>query len=326
MAIDYRQNAIGAAAYIALGMGRGASAGLTATELANLEADVGSALSNVLANAIVTALGVSTAGSKAVKYLFASVEGVLANTSVRGLSATSLTNLASLIAGIYVGTQPGANATQAACGAGAVASILRDMSSSGMTLGGTVNTDLTADAAAVVTACHANGVILALEPGVAGSVVTQCLTASTEVALTGTSVHTATAGQLTDLATRIAALYTGIAAHVGANFITSTLASASFAALGVQRGGVVGATPLADLLADVDTIVAAGIANATIGALVGGAMDAAGTPGVQALTAAVRTVLEGTTVVNLSAGNVTALATQMETLYTSSLAHMGPTA
>lgn len=325
MAIDYRQNAIGAAAFIALAVQRGACHTLTSTELSDLEADVDSVLSNTVANATIAAIGVSTAGSKPCKYLTASVQGVLAGVPVHGASAGVMTSLATTIAGIY-GTQPGGNATLVACGAGAVTAMLRGFGASGITLGGTANTDLTADATAVVAACHANATILGLEPGGAGDVVTQGLTAATEVAMTGTSVHLASSAQLTALAVDIAALYTGIAAHVGANFITSTVATTAFAALGSQRGGVVATAELTELLADVDTIVTAALANGTIGGLVAGVMDAAGTPGVQALTAAVRSVLDGTSIKGLNGTAITALATQMAALYTSSLAHMGPTA
>jgi hypothetical protein len=80
---------------------------------------------------------------------------------------------------------------------------------------------------------------------------------------------------------------------------------------------------LTDIENDVDSILTATHANATLAALEPGT---AGSPQTQALRAAVTTALTGVVVKGASAAQLTAIATQILALYTASLAHMGSTA
>lgn len=329
MAINYSRNAIGAAAYAALAQKRGASHTLTATELTDLEGDVDATLAAAVANGTIGGIGVSTAGSKAVKVVGAVVEAAITDVPVHGASTTVMTALATQLATLYtaISTVVTANAIQNSFLSAAMAAIARNTGVNG-TLTTAVLNELVADVTTIFNACHANATLLALEPGAAGDATTQGVYAAIEVALNNVPIHNATPAEITAIVARIASLYTSIAAHFGANFITSTVATTAFMALGANRGaaGTLTVTELADLLADVDTVVTTATANATIFALIGGAQDGAGTPGVQALTASVRSVLTNTNVRGLSATALTALGTQMAALYTSSFAHMGPTA
>jgi hypothetical protein len=330
MAINYTRNSIGSAAFIALSVSRGTNVTLTPTELSDLEADVDTVLATAVANGTILALGVSTEGSPAVQAIGSAIESAISGLSVRGASPAELTLLGTQFAALYTSCAAliaGGIPVDEAVGSAAFTSFAAGRGAS-ETLTTTQLADLVADVTAVLTATEANVTLDGLEPGVAGDAVVQAVYAATRVATSGISVHGASALEMTALATQIAALYTGLVAHMGANFITNAIAAAAFIAMAEKRGasGTLSTNELADLLADVDTVVTLATANATIFALIGGAQDAAGMPGVKALTAAVRSALTGTNIRGLSTAAKTALGVQLAALYTASFAHMGPTA
>jgi len=74
---------------------------------------------------------------------------------------------------------------------------------------------LEADVDAVVTACHANTTLAALEPSTAGSPQVQALRAAVEGALDGVDIHGSSSTTMTALATQIAVLYAASLAHMG---------------------------------------------------------------------------------------------------------------
>jgi hypothetical protein len=108
------------------------------------------------------------------------------------------------------------------------------------------------------------------------------------------------------------------------NYVQNVIGSAAFSALSKTRGTskTLTSAELTALNADVDIILAATHANATLLALEPGG---AGTPQVQALRAAVESALDGVDTHGFTAGSATmvALAVQIAALYTASLAHMG---
>jgi hypothetical protein len=106
------------------------------------------------------------------------------------------------------------------------------------------------------------------------------------------------------------------------NYVQNVIGSAAFSALSKTRGAskTLTSAELAALTADVDAVLAATHANATLAALESGT---AGSPQVQALRAAVESALDGVDLHGATSATMTALATQILALYTASLAHMG---
>jgi hypothetical protein len=88
---------------------------------------------------------------------------------------------------------------------------------SAKTLTAAQQTALAADVDVIVTACHNNATLAALEPGAAGTPQVQALRAAVESALDGVDIHgvLATDAAAVNLAVEIAALYTLSLAHMG---------------------------------------------------------------------------------------------------------------
>jgi hypothetical protein len=108
------------------------------------------------------------------------------------------------------------------------------------------------------------------------------------------------------------------------NYIQNVVGGAAFSALSKTRGAskTLTSAELSALEADVDAVVAACHANATLAALESGG---AGTPQVQAVRAAVESALDGVDIHGSASATMTALATQIAVLYAASFAHMGST-
>jgi len=333
MAVNYVQNAIGSAAFSAVAANRGACKTLSSAELSDLTGDVDQVLAACVANTTISGLGTSTQGSAVVQAIRAAVEAAVNGVDVHGYTSGDqvLIDLATQIATLYTActTAIGGNPT-INCIASAAFSSLAVGRGAGMALSTTVLVDLVADVTVVITACHANATLLALEGSLTvGSQGVQALRAAVESALEDVSVHgfTSTSTTMVALATQIAALYTASSAHMGANAAMYSIGSSAFSALSKKRGAsaTLSTGEMTALTGDVDAVLLACHNNGTISTLEGTAT--AGSPQVQALRAGVESAVNDIDIHGFVGTDpeMVALATQIVALYTASLAHMGST-
>ena len=252
MVANYIKPAIGAAAYGAMARNCGILAftpttWAASTQKTDLDTSVSNVMTACLANSVISGLVPGAAGSIDVECIRAATAAALANVQVPPTAAATsklLVDLAVQIAARFNAWKTNivsvagvsANYVLNSIGAAAYEALsINKGTSSKITAG--IETDLDDQVAAIMAACHANANILALEPSTEGSQVVQELRSAVLTIFTNLGTDSASAADLTKLATTI---YSTSAETFGgsnpANFCSSAAGTVSYSSLTYDRG------------------------------------------------------------------------------------------
>jgi hypothetical protein len=199
---NFIRNSIGAAAYEALSINKGASSILKSSVETDLDDQVAAIMTACHANANILALESSSEGAQNVKVIGAATFAILSNLGTDGLHPSDYTALAALIYETYqqiisvIGTNTDFCST--AAGTAAYASMAADRGLSGGVLSEGQPTDgiqgnaiavLVGMVRAYIAGCNANSTFSGYGNSTAGSILTQAIEAATSIALTNLDIE-----------------------------------------------------------------------------------------------------------------------------------------